>query len=128
MARAVARAPRCRETVTLIPLELRVDAEHGDLGAAVFGVRVDAHHTLVAALERFLEFVARTLDFALRVTLIDGRNHPPTPVNFVDELLCLRFELVSELFDEVAPTEGIDRMRHAGFFQDHLLRAQREPR
>ena len=80
----------------------------------------------LALLELALELVRSRGDLALRVALLDRRDHAAHLVDALDVLERLGLELVREPLDEVAAAERIDGVRDAALVRDDLLRAERD--
>ncbi len=63
-------------------------------------------------------------NFALRVTLFDGRDHAAHGVDSMDIVPCRFLDFVGEGFDEVRAAKRIDGIGYARFVSDDLLGAQ----
>ena len=89
---------------------------------------VDAHHHLLAALDRALIFVRGLLHFALHVAGFDGAQHSADGVDPRNVFARAGFNSIREVFNRVRSRHGIHGVYHAGFVRQNLLRAQGDQR
>src|SRR6185436_9671335 len=87
-------------------------------------VIVEADHDLLFAFESLLELIGRLLYLFLGETCIDRGYHTTHSVYAIEIFESALFHLVCELLDEIAAGKRIDRVYHARFSSNNLLRAQ----
>ena len=103
-----------------------VDRQSGNLGIVFHLVLVDSNDYLLAAFDRLLILVSGVLNFPLGKSFSIAATIPAHRVDFSEVVSRGVFHFLRERFDKVRPTEWIDGIRHAGFFRDDLLGAQRD--
>ncbi len=90
------------------------------------GVFVDPHHDFFFGVNLPLEGIGRVRDFQLRIASFNGGDHAAHGVDFFDVLPGFGLHLIGEGFHKVGTGQRIDRVDHARFFGQNLLRAQRD--
>ena len=96
-------------------------------GFVCVDVLVYADDDPLAALDLLLQPEAGVGDLALRVVLLDRRDHPAELVDLREIGIGLGLEAVGQRLDEIGAAQRVDRVRHPRLVRDDLLRAQRDP-
>ena len=89
---------------------------------------VHADDDLFLSLDRLLILVRRILNFALRKSLLDRRDHSAHRVEPLEVFPAAFFHIERQALDEIRAAQRIDRVRDAAFVGDDLLRSQRDSR
>src|SRR6185312_2861564 len=94
------------------PLELpllrrRIEAVQLDRLLLALGEPVDADDHALPGLHLLLPAECRLLDLVLDEAPLDGRDRAPELVDALDQLPCLRLELLRERLDEVRASERV---------------------
>ena len=124
----VATRTKRAQALDLRMLDRRVNAQQRDRFLFFALKTVDADDRLLVSLDRSLIFVSGLLNLALNIARLNRPQHAAHRVDLFNIICGATLYLVRQMLDRVGARERVNRVGHARFVSDHLLRAQRDAR